>query len=74
MPRGAEQQLEREKIKLGAARSPEGLDPELGASVEGAIDAAFVSDYQTVMLVAAATPLASALSAALLIEGKGKVT
>ena len=62
--------VEQEKIKLGAAQAPEGLRPELGATVERAIDAAFVSGYRTVMLVAAAMALASAISAALLIEGK----
>jgi len=38
--------------------------------VERAIDEAFVSGYRTVMLVATATAVASAISAALLIEGK----
>lgn len=66
----AKQQLEKEKIELGAAQVPESLDPELGATVERAIDAAFVSGYRAVMLVAAAAALASAISAALLIEGK----
>jgi hypothetical protein len=70
LPPAAKQQLEQEKIKLGAAQAPEGLRPELGATVERAIDAAFVSGYRTVMLVAAAMALASAISAALLIEGK----
>jgi hypothetical protein len=37
--------------------------------VEQSIDEAFVSGYRVVMLVAAATALASAISAALLIEG-----
>jgi hypothetical protein len=70
LPPAAKQQLEQEKIKLGAAQAPEGLRPELGATVERAIDAAFVSGYRTVMLVAAAMALASAISAALLIDGK----
>jgi hypothetical protein len=38
--------------------------------VERAIDEAFVSGYRAVMLVAAAMAAASALSAAVLIEGK----
>jgi hypothetical protein len=38
--------------------------------VERAIEESFVSGYRLVMLVAAGTALVSALSAALLIEGK----
>jgi hypothetical protein len=67
---GARQQLEEEKIKLGAAEAPEGLDAMLDATVDSAIDEAYVAGYRTVMLVAAAMSLASAVSAALLIEGK----
>jgi MFS family permease len=66
----ARQQLEAEKVKLGAAEAPEGLDPSISTTVERAIDEAFVSGYRAVMLVAAAMALASAISAAVLIEGK----
>ena len=66
----ARQQLEEEKVELGAAKAPEGLDATLNGTVERAIDEAFVSGYRAVMLVAAALALASAISAALLIEGK----
>jgi hypothetical protein len=67
---GARQELEEEKIKLGAAKAPESLAAAQGAVVDRAIDEAYVTGYRTVMLVAAATSLASAVSAALLIEGK----
>ena len=70
LPPEARQQLEAEKVKLGAAEAPGGLDAALSATVERAIDEAFVSGYRAVMLVAAAMALASAISAALLIEGK----
>jgi EmrB/QacA subfamily drug resistance transporter len=70
LPNEARQQLEEEKVKLGAAEAPEGLDAVLGATVEQAIDEAFVSGYRVVMFVAAAAALASAISAAVLIEGK----
>nr|MDQ5814631.1 MFS transporter [Actinomycetota bacterium] len=70
LPNEARQQLEEEKVKLGAAEAPEGLDAALGATVEQAIDEAFVSGYRVVMFVAAAAALASAISAAVLIEGK----
>ena len=67
---GVRQQLEEEKIKLGAAEAPEGLDTTLARAVDLAIDEAYVAGYRTVMLVAAAMSLASGVSAALLIEGK----
>src|SRR5215212_7137769 len=70
LPPEAEQQLEEQKVKLGAAQAPEGLDSAQSANVERAIDEAFVSGYRVVMLVATAMSLASALSAALLLEGK----
>jgi EmrB/QacA subfamily drug resistance transporter len=69
LPPEVRQQLEQEKVKLGAAEVPEGL--VAAPAVERAIDEAFVSGYRTVMLVSAGMALASALSAALLIEGKG---
>jgi EmrB/QacA subfamily drug resistance transporter len=70
LPPEARQQLEEEKIQLGAAEVPEGLDAASAGAVERAIDEAFVSGYRVVMLVVAGMALASALSAALLIEGK----
>jgi EmrB/QacA subfamily drug resistance transporter len=69
LPSEARQQLEQEKIKLGAAEAPEGIGAGLEAAVERSVDEAFVSGYRTVMLVAAAMALASAVSAALLIQG-----
>ena len=70
LPPEAEQQLEEQKVKLGAAQAPEDLDAAQSANVERAIDEAFVTGYRALMLGAAATALASALSAALLLEGK----
>jgi hypothetical protein len=66
----AKQQLQEEKVKLGAAEAPEDLDAAQSTQVERAIDEAFVSGYRIVMLVATAIALVSAISAALLIEGK----
>lgn len=66
----ARQQLEEEKVKLGAAQAPEGIGATQSANVERAIDESFVTGYRVVMVVAAGMALASALSAALLIEGK----
>jgi hypothetical protein len=70
LPPAARQQLEGEKIQLGAAHAPEGLGAAQRENVDLAIDEAFVSGYRVVMLVAVAMALASAVSAALLIEGK----
>jgi EmrB/QacA subfamily drug resistance transporter len=70
LPPEAREQLEEEKVKLGAAQAPEGLDAAQSANVDRAIDEAFVSGYRVVMLVAAAMALASAVSAALLIESQ----
>jgi EmrB/QacA subfamily drug resistance transporter len=70
LPPEARQQLQEEKVKLGAAQAPESLDAAQRANVDRAIDEAFVAGYRMVMLVAVAVALASALSAALLLEGK----
>jgi EmrB/QacA subfamily drug resistance transporter len=70
LPDAARQQLAEEKIKLGAAEVPEGLEASTAGAVERAIDEAFVSGYRVVMLVAAGAALASGLGAALLISGK----
>ena len=70
LPPEATQQLQEEKVKLGAAEAPENLGPTLNAQVERAIDEAFVSGYRVVMLVATAMALISAISAALLIKTK----
>jgi hypothetical protein len=70
LPPEAGQQLQEEKVKLGAAQAPEGLDAAQSANVERAIDEAFVAGYRVVMLVTVALALLSALSAALLLEGE----
>jgi hypothetical protein len=70
LPPAARAEIEAEKVELGGARAPEGLDAQTGAAVERAFDGAFLSGYRAVMLVAAAVAAASAISAAWLIEGK----
>ena len=72
LPSGARQQLEAEKVDLGAAEVPEGLDGETAAAVERARDQAFVAGFRAAMLIAAALALASAVVAAIMIEGKGQ--
>jgi hypothetical protein len=55
-------------VNLGSSEAPEGIDAPLGAKVEWAVDEAFVLGYRVAIL--APTTLASAISAALLIEDK----
>jgi EmrB/QacA subfamily drug resistance transporter len=72
LPPRAQEQLETEKVDLGAAEVPEGLGGATAAAVERAIDEAFVAGFRIAMFVAAALALASAVAAAILIEGKGE--
>jgi hypothetical protein len=72
LPPGAQQQLETEKVDLGAAEVPEGLGGATAAAVERAIDEAFVAGFRIAMFVAAALALAGAVAAGILIEGKGQ--
>src|SRR5918997_683505 len=72
LPQGARQQLEAEKVDLGGAEVPEGLDGGTAAAVERAIDEAFVAGFRVAMFVAAGLALASAVAAGILIEGKGQ--
>jgi len=72
LPPQAQQQLEAEKVNLGAAEVPEGVGGETAARIESAVDEAFLGAFRLAMLVAAGLALASALAAALIIEGKGR--
>jgi hypothetical protein len=71
LPPEASQQLEVEKVDLGGAEVPDGLEGETAAAVERAIDEAFVAGFRVAMYVAAGLALASAVVAAIMIEGKG---
>ncbi len=64
--------LETEKVDLGGAEVPEGVDGETAAAVEQAVDEAFVSAFRLAMFIAAGLAIASAVAAAVLIEGKGE--
>ncbi len=68
----AVQQLEAEKVDLGAAEVPQGIDRETAAAVDRAVAESFVSGFRVAMFVAAALALVSSLAAAIMIEGKGK--
>jgi EmrB/QacA subfamily drug resistance transporter len=72
LPQAARQQLEAEKVDLGGAEVPQGLDGGTATAVERAVDEAFVTSFRIAMLVAAGLALASAVAAGILIEGKGQ--
>jgi len=72
LPQWAVQQLESEKVDLGAAEVPQGIGAETAARVDRAIAQSFVSGFRIAMYLAAALALVSSLTAAIMIEGKGK--
>src|SRR5215203_1947261 len=65
-------QLEAEKVDLAGAEVPEGLSGQDAAAVERAVDESFLAGFRLSMYVAAGLALASAVAAAILIEGKGR--
>jgi EmrB/QacA subfamily drug resistance transporter len=72
LPPQAQQQLEAEKVDLGGAQVPQGLDAETASAVQKAIAESFVAGFRIAMLVAVGLSLLSAVAAGLLIEGKGE--
>jgi NAD(P)H-dependent FMN reductase len=74
----ARQQLEAEKVDLGAAEVPEGVSGETAASVEGAVAESCVAGFRVAMVAAVILAVGSAVASVLLtvasvllIEGKG---
>ena len=65
--------MEEQKANLGAAQPPEGVDGETAAAIERAVDESFVGAFRVAMYIAAGLAVASALAAAILIEGKGQL-
>jgi MFS family permease len=64
--------IEDQRIRLAGAEVPNDLEPEVQARVRQAINESFVWGFRQIMLIAAALALLSALSAWLLIQGKGR--
>ena len=60
-------ELEAEKVDLGAAEAPKGVDARTAAQIERAVDESFVPAFRAVTLVSSGLALASALVAALLV-------
>jgi len=63
--------LDAQRGLLAGAKAPPGTPPALAAAITQAIDQAFLSAFRVVTLVGAALALASAATAALMIEGRG---
>lgn len=63
-------QLNSAKVDLGAAQPPDGVPQQTAAGIEQAVDESFVAGFRACMLVCAGGALISAVSAAVLIEGK----
>ncbi|MEA2597846.1 MAG: hypothetical protein QOF01_4315 [Thermomicrobiales bacterium] len=63
-------EIDAQRDRLAAAEPPRDLDPATASAVARAIDDAFVRGFRVVMLLGAGLALASALIAALIIEGK----
>ena len=65
----ARQQLEAEKMDLGAAEVPEGVSGETAAGVESALAESFVAGFRVAMVAAANLAVASAAASALIYIG-----
>ena len=72
LPPEARQQLDAQKVNLGAAKVPEGLGGTTAAAVQKAIEESFVAGFRMAMFVAAGLALVSAVAAGILVEGKGQ--
>ena len=63
-------EVEAHQAELAAAQPPENADAETADAIARAIDQAFVDGFRIAMFVAAATTLAGAVIAWLMVEGK----
>jgi len=63
-------EMEAAKDDLAAAQAPEGVNAKTAAQIEHAIDESFVAGFRTVMAVCVGFALASALTAALLVDDR----
>lgn len=69
LSQSAERQLEQNEINLGATQPPETVPPQTAQAIEQDVAESFVASFRVVMPVCAGMALASAVAAALLIEG-----
>ena len=70
LPASTQMEIEKERVKLGAAQAPAAADPETRLTVRRAVSESFVEGFRRVMLIAASLALLSALVAWLLISGR----
>ncbi len=68
----AYKQLEAEKVNLGGAEVPSGVDKETEAKIEHAIHESFLAGFRLAMFIAAGLAVASSVAAAVIMEGKGR--
>ncbi|MDQ3603447.1 MAG: MFS transporter [Actinomycetota bacterium] len=68
----AQRQLETEKVNLGGAEVPSGVSQETGVKIEHAIHESFLAGFRLAMFIAAGLAVASAIAAAVIMEGKGR--
>jgi hypothetical protein len=72
LPRGAQQQLEAEKVDLGGAEVPSGVSGNTAEEIEAAVKRSFLNAFRLAMYISAGSALASAVAAAIIIEGKNR--
>ena len=67
----AQEQLEAEKGNLGGAQAPAQVSEGTAVEIERAIQESFLAGFRVAMFIAAGLAVASAVAAAVIIEGKG---
>ncbi|HEX5850688.1 MAG TPA: MFS transporter [Rubrobacter sp.] len=68
----ARQQLEAEKVDLGGAEVPPGVSGDTAEEIETAVKQSFLGAFRLAMYISAGSALASAVAAAIIIEGKNR--
>lgn len=72
LPPAAVREIDAQRTRLAAAEPPASLNDAERAEVRRALDESFVAGFRAAVFVAAALALAGALSAWLLVEGRGR--
>jgi hypothetical protein len=71
LPQGVEQQVDGQRSKLASIEIPEGFSADQQEGLREIIDTSFVDGFRWVALICAGLAWASAISAWVLVEGKG---
>jgi len=72
LPAQVRVQIDAQRTRLAGAQVPSGLSAQTRAALEQAINRSFVAGFRLIMFINAGLALASALVAALLVEGRPK--